>query len=174
MECALSEETGENVSVRSGASLFTYREKNRGVPASASSVLEAEADALVTALQIDADAATQLILNTRKVEPTITWREIASLSRKKLSQVKPRVSVCGLLLVTVPGMAKGAMLDAARAAVALEIDHLLVSEKAAWQPISNAELDANVTRNYPDLEPGEHTRLSAELREWWDAKRPRS
>lgn len=113
-ECTQGEETGENVSVQPAVSLLVPEKYQSDIPASASSVLDQEADRLVSALMIDAAAAVDLLLNTRKVEPSITWREVLVLAEKKLGDTKPKHSKAGLLLSTVPGMARGAMLAFAR------------------------------------------------------------
>jgi len=114
VERTVGEENGENVSVPAAASLCVSEVRQKALPASASSVPDEEIEYLVAALQIDADAACKLLMDCRKVTPEVTWREVLELCRMKLKQVKPKRNATGLLLSSVPGMAKGALLEAAR------------------------------------------------------------
>lgn len=159
VECTDGEEKGENVSVPPAPSLLLSEKSQNGVIPSASAVLDQEADHLVAALQIDADAAFKLLTDSRKVEPSLTWREVLALSHKKLHDVKPRHSVAGLLLATVPGMAKGSMLSAAREAVVANLIHLVQSGRFPTPALTVPELNTVVCRLYP----GESIARKAEL-----------
>lgn len=83
-----------------------------------------DADQLATALQIDAAAAEALLRDTRNTDPEVTPPEIVELWRVEFERLLPRIrsgridSPTGILLRTVPTLARGAPLMAARRAIA--------------------------------------------------------
>jgi hypothetical protein len=166
IECTHGEERGENVSVPAPASLCVSENIQKEFMTSTSSVLDLEADYLVAALQIDAAAAVKLLTESRKIEPSLTWREVLALSRKKLHDVKPRHSVAGLLLATVPGMAKGSMLASARGAVLKELAKTLLRGNVPIPPLTLDEMQQAVRSMYPEQTNQDHTEMIREMMEW--------
>lgn len=76
--------------------------------------------AVAAALSIDADAAQRLVWATRKIEPSITAREIIALATVKLTQVREQIrqgkitNVVGFLIAAIPKMATGEPMADAR------------------------------------------------------------
>jgi hypothetical protein len=154
-ESTHGEETGENVSVQEPHPLVQLNSCSFLIPSSANSAIELETDRLVEALRIDAAAAFQLLTETRKIEPTITWREVLELARIKLRQVKPKISVAGLLLTAVPGMAKGAMLELARAEVRGDQEREKMEEVARARAEEARRREAQAILDDPDATENE-------------------
>lgn len=109
-------------SVQSDATLChseAERETDKKIPTPSS----LDYNAIAERLQIDDDAARRLLAECRKVEATITPREVCILAWRKWHQVKNRSSnSVGLFIVSVPKMCSGALLAAARKDAAAEIE----------------------------------------------------
>lgn len=139
-ECTPGEDRGEDVSVPTPASLCVSEIRQKALPASASSVDDQEIEYLVAALQIDADAACKLLLDCRKVTSGVTWREVLELCRMKLKQVKPKHNPTGLLLYSVPAMAKGSLLGMAREQALRAMIQIAEGRNVSGAPLTEAEM----------------------------------
>lgn len=108
-------------SAQTSASLLSLEKEESPRPPSSSTSTDTEF--IAERLQIDDDVAKKLLLKTREAEPSLTAREVVHLGARKLHQLRgARVqNLAGLLLTSVPKMAMGAMLTAARQTAADEI-----------------------------------------------------
>lgn len=111
------------VQTANGAGILISSEIQREQVKTAAAILSVVED-VSHALQIDAAAARHLVTETQKTEPSITAREIVQLCQTKMGQVKNQKigNMVGLLLRSVPGMASGATLAAARVQIKKEMD----------------------------------------------------
>lgn len=110
-------------------------------------------------LNLDDEAAQQLVAGCKDVEPSVTGPEIVELAREKQHTMKEQVrtgkitSPVGLLIKHVPKMCKGGTLQAVRErleAVARDRATRIGYAREAW-PELNAEERAEVLQKYPEL-----------------------
>jgi len=110
-----SEQTGPSLLVSAPAPAQT---KKHSAPSASGFEIIAERHLM------DDAAAQKLLLDCRKMNPTVTAREVAILAGRKRQQISGHAkNWVGLLLKAVPGMCSGALLAEARSEAATEISH---------------------------------------------------